>query len=305
VSTHTSLRHGAAKGARSMASDDGFYIQLPSNASPDLFPDNTTASYKTALARRVTLPGEGWTVALIELTYPQTLQNIYPGNNDITFHFPGPQKRMKYEVRVPPDRYRSVFSLVKVVNKVIRDALSVQPELLALWKVENSGEYTGDFFHVQSDGKIVTTPIPIDSMEAYKEEGKLGMRKMQMTLNETLAGVLGFKNPHFLLNRSEVRQGDMEAAVTLGVPQLCFVYCDAVEPVLVGHSEVPLLRCLRVWDQDTSLSSPPVMTPIYQPVATRDFSSLEIDLKDHTGHPMPFQCGHSSVLLHFKRRSSA
>ena len=54
---------------------DSFYMTLPSNSSMSLHGDNTTASYKVALPRRIELKGD-YEVALTEFHYPQTLYNF-------------------------------------------------------------------------------------------------------------------------------------------------------------------------------------------------------------------------------------
>ena len=60
-----------------------FYAFLPSNASPDVYPDNTTSHFTIELSKRTELHGQ-WQAALIELHYPNTIQHVIQGENEIT-----------------------------------------------------------------------------------------------------------------------------------------------------------------------------------------------------------------------------
>ncbi|KAF7644741.1 hypothetical protein LDENG_00216670 [Lucifuga dentata] len=51
--------------------DVGFYVTLPSNASKDVFKNNTSSSYTVDLAKAIELNGE-WVVGLCEVIYPHS-----------------------------------------------------------------------------------------------------------------------------------------------------------------------------------------------------------------------------------------
>jgi len=55
-----------------------FYLTLPSNSSMALFPDNTLSDYTTQLLRDFALVGS-WEVAVSEIMYPNTWNNIADG----------------------------------------------------------------------------------------------------------------------------------------------------------------------------------------------------------------------------------
>ncbi|TKS65887.1 hypothetical protein D9C73_028356 [Collichthys lucidus] len=54
-----------------MATNAGFYVTLPSNASKDVFKNNTSSNYTVDLAKAIELNGE-WEVGLCEIIYPHT-----------------------------------------------------------------------------------------------------------------------------------------------------------------------------------------------------------------------------------------
>ncbi|KAK3929540.1 Putative uncharacterized transposon-derived protein, partial [Frankliniella fusca] len=83
-STGEVIQKRAALGSsKKILSKIDFYMFLPSNASPKVYPDNTTCHFKTELAQRMELHGH-WQAALIELHYPNTIAHIVQGDNDIT-----------------------------------------------------------------------------------------------------------------------------------------------------------------------------------------------------------------------------
>uniref|UniRef100_A0AAZ1WYR3 Uncharacterized protein n=1 Tax=Oreochromis aureus TaxID=47969 RepID=A0AAZ1WYR3_OREAU len=53
----------------------GFYVTLPSNASLNVFKNNTSSSFRVDLAHHLNLDG-AWEVALTEISYPYTWLNI-------------------------------------------------------------------------------------------------------------------------------------------------------------------------------------------------------------------------------------
>ena len=62
-----------------MASDQGFYVTLPSNASMDLYPENTLTRYVTSLPQRSSLSGQ-WECGLVEIQYPHSWYNVRSDN---------------------------------------------------------------------------------------------------------------------------------------------------------------------------------------------------------------------------------
>jgi len=50
---------------------DQFYVTLPSDSSPNFFPNNTIASFRTKLAIPIELEPDKWKVGLVEISYPR------------------------------------------------------------------------------------------------------------------------------------------------------------------------------------------------------------------------------------------
>ena len=54
---------------------NAFYLTLPSEASMNVFPNNTLSIYITRLPRPIELMGR-WEVGLVEIQYPHTWYNV-------------------------------------------------------------------------------------------------------------------------------------------------------------------------------------------------------------------------------------
>ena len=59
---------------------DSFTIELVSNASGELFPNNTLSPYTNFSPEQVNLEGQ-WEAAISEISYPSMYQNITKGKN--------------------------------------------------------------------------------------------------------------------------------------------------------------------------------------------------------------------------------
>ena len=54
---------------------ESFTLELVSNASAKLFPDNTLSSFTTFLPEQLNLEGQ-WEVAISEMSHPSMYQNV-------------------------------------------------------------------------------------------------------------------------------------------------------------------------------------------------------------------------------------
>ena len=57
---------------------ESFTIELVSNASAQLFPDNTLSSFTNSLPEQLNLDGQ-WEVAISETSHPLTYHNVTEG----------------------------------------------------------------------------------------------------------------------------------------------------------------------------------------------------------------------------------
>ncbi len=81
-----------------------------------------------------------------------------------------------------------------------------------------------------------------------------------------------------------------------------YVYCNIVEPRLVGDTEVPLLRIVPIEGQNGQMVTKTYEQIQYIPLLQKNFDHLEIDIKKDTGESVPFEFGKVVVTLHFREK---
>ncbi|KAL7306145.1 hypothetical protein TKK_0001591 [Trichogramma kaykai] len=96
------------------------------------------------------------------------------------------------------------------------------------------------------------------------------------------------------------RPSDLFAAL----PKMLLIYADIIEPIFTGDIQAKLLLGVSIGGEkyrygftEISRFSP----PMYIPLLYNSFQTIEIDIKDQHGQPIPFYCGTLTAILHFKR----
>ena len=82
---------------------------------------------------------------------------------------------------------------------------------------------------------------------------------------------------------------------------ILYVYCDAAEAIPVGDIKAPLLRVVDAAGNFGSLIHRLYTTPQYVPVSRKEFSTVEIYIRNNTGRPVPFEFGKVVATLYFRR----
>ena len=95
-----------------------FYVTLPSNASMDIFQNNTVASYTTKLINPIHLVGN-WVVGLCGISIPWSFYNIRK-EEQIIIQIVG-KKKIQYEIKIPPGYYDSIESIVNIIKQVLAE----------------------------------------------------------------------------------------------------------------------------------------------------------------------------------------
>ena len=96
---------------------DSFTTELVSNASGELFLDNTLSSFTNFLPEQVNLERQ-WEVAISEISYPSIYQNITEGY----FKFSDEKYSKSTSIyNLDPGPYTSITDIVEAVNRLIQD----------------------------------------------------------------------------------------------------------------------------------------------------------------------------------------
>ena len=244
-----------------------FYAFLPSNASPQVYPDNKTSDFKIELSKRMELHGQ-WQAALIELHYPNTIAQVIQGENEITIE----SDKIIDTVFVQGGCYPNQ----KAFLSAVREALSALDN-----KVQTQP------FEVTSENRIIFHPLTT--------EGKLHF-------SPRLALQLGLDNPGPYPANEKI-YGVKPIEIALGIPSQMFIYIDILSDQIIGHTRAPLLRTVPVdiTARYGSLSIFHCEHPIYFDLNTKSFDTLKIDIRDNAGRLVPFDFGTSTLLVHFKQ----
>ena len=96
---------------------DSFTIELVSNVSGELFPDNTLSSFTNFLPEQVNLEGQ-WEVAISEISYPSIYQNITEGYFSF-FHKELSKSTSTYSTE--PGLYNSITEILEAMNTLIQE----------------------------------------------------------------------------------------------------------------------------------------------------------------------------------------
>ena len=244
-------------------SSEGFYITLP-NHKGTLFPENTPWEYTTRLPRWVQLDNE-WMIGLHSVSY--TRQYITQHfDTPISFTYAGSNEKGRKLKKYPT----TIREYIVNINESLKDSV-------------NNKEIE---FKLELDEKVT-----ISVSSGYK-----------VLLTRAQAIILGFLN---INDEEEVREISATETgkhhVNLHRKTSIFIYCDIVEPQIVGDKTIPLLGIA------------PCETPgkIYEkiytgeniryiPVQTRSFQNIKIHLRSSTYEPIPFEHGRASVTLHLR-----
>ena len=96
---------------------DSFTIELVSNASGELFPDNTLSCFTNFLPEQVNLEGQR-EVAISQISYPSMYQNITEGY----FKFFDEKLTKSMSIySIEPGLYNSITDIVEAVNMLIQE----------------------------------------------------------------------------------------------------------------------------------------------------------------------------------------
>ena len=83
-----------------------------------------------------------------------------------------------------------------------------------------------------------------------------------------------------------------------------YVYSSIAEPRIVGDKIAPLLRIVPITGRHGEMVTARFDHVQYIPLLSREFGSVETEIRDDTGRPVPFERGKVTVTLHFRRCSS-
>ncbi len=241
-----------------------FYITLPSDTSSDTFPNNTPSEYTTKLPHHIELNGE-WEVALHTISYVKW-NTIKLSGESVHYIANDGTKKTGSQLK---DYYGSVKEYVAAMNASILEA--------------DKGKIT---FTIHS-GKVTITLESGYSVHLRKEQA-------------IILGFLTFDDSDIVKRITATETGSYEA--NLHRETSMYIYCDIIEPQIVGNKTVPLLDA--IWDKEKGKREITHSTENlhYVPVRTKSFEEVKVLLRSSTNERISFEHGHTSITLHFIRK---
>ena len=237
------------------------------------YPENTLTQFTSRLPNVITVSGD-WEVGLVEIQYPHNWFNVPTTKKHRTFTLRssaaddpnGTLVRRSFFIRA--GYYPHIYDLLSEIQQKTNEALS---------GLNNS---------IQLDYDGITRNITVTFSRPCSLSLPLHIRKM-IGLTR---GSWDATNP----NGGEV--SDLDPVDSL------FVYCDVLEPRVVGDSQVPLLRIVPVEGVNGELITRIYENVHYVRLQRKTFQTIEINIRDRAGANVPFEAGTLNVTLHFRQR---
>jgi hypothetical protein len=257
-----------------------FYVTLPSNTSPKIFPDNKPSHFFVKLPQTIDVSSH-YEVGLVEIQFPNSYCNIL--EDEVWVQYYDPPKEVGHEkssiqLTLPPGLYNSIDHIVDELNRLIVE-------------MENAGEVkkslTTRLFFVK---KSMKTGLMVYHLGA------------EVRISEKLKNILGFNSSHATDANAKLTGLGTEEELDNNEITVVYVYCDLVTARPVGDVMVPLLRTVPIMDRSSMSVFRVYDKPHYVALSRFSFDTVEILLTNGMGQTIPFTRGTSVVTLHFRTR---
>ena len=239
----------------------------------DYYKGNSLANFTTQLPNAIDLTGD-WEVGLVEIQYPHNWYNVPAEESCRTFRVrcrsgnseDGPTAG--YDFLIPAGYYHRVQTLLNQIEEKANHVLRSTNNIIQL-KYEKISRKVS----MESSPCRLTLPPHIRKM--------LGMTMVSSFASNQLKA---------------------DSVVDMDPVDSLYVYCDVVEPRVVGDSQVPLLRIVPAEGDHGQLVTRIYENVHYVRLQKKNFQTIEINIRDRTGNIVPFEQGTLNVTLHFRQR---
>ena len=185
---------------------------------------HATLQFTTKLAQTIELDG-GWEVGLSSIGVPAEVENVIANECYCNIYY---DDVLKWTLSLPPGHYYRISHVVDALH-------SEQKRIMG----ENAMQIVR-FTHISSRKRaLVTTHTSIT-------------RRVKFEFSLNLARMIGFKAGTIYLGKDVPITGEKPLDLASNLNSF-YVYCDLLQPILVGDTKVPLLRIVdksekrKVW----------------------------------------------------------
>ena len=245
---------------------DDCYLVLPSNTSTGIFDKNTTGEYELPLPRAFEFGDVKYEVALKEVSFPHTWENVRSPFLQVTFAVGG----AAYPLEIEHGYYEKVEDLMEAINAIrpstFRGQLSVSRQNKRVKLYLHAGEAIR--FHVE------------------------------------MARMLGFSDS-LILQNAEAGGKRVFIADHMPdfFSEHIYVYTNIVTETLIGNEWRPLLRIISGEGDHGTTVFKKFENPLYVNLARNRIASIGIRLCDEGGETIGFMSGTVICKLHFRRKN--
>ena len=122
---------------------------------------------------------------------------------------------------------------------------------------------------------------------------------VQFGLVKPLSIMLGFGEKDVIVKKTT----ESPYVADLTTVSTIYVYCDIVEPQIVGDTSAQLLKSIPAEGKFGDIIAKTFTNLQYVPIRTKFFEAVEVLLRNDTGDPVPFERGKVVITLHFRQHS--
>ena len=274
-------------------------IQLVSNASMRLHPENSLSSFINFLPEQIALDGE-WEVALSEIIFPSTIHNVVDGTFQIImptkYTGEGSYEELMKPCSIPKRYYRNVGEIIDTMNGVMVDQVWRQ-------SLANSG-YSTTLYELGSIGyKVDGSGFMSIVLPELKDSPT---SPIFLSLGKSLANIFGFTENQ-RIDKENIGKYPVDI---VGGRHCMYVYTDIVEYSILGDVKAPILRTIPLISKIRKHEACLAQTLNYKSfdhllfkrVLMQSFHSIRVRLLDSLGNQIPFSdIGRTVLTLLFRK----
>jgi len=302
------------------------HVQLVSNASMDVYPDNVISEFTTKFAQNLELPGE-WEVALHSCSYHRNWLNVLDPSSVAMiisikrWHGDGKGNTLfiKGNVTLPaPGNYSSAERLIEAMNNTQFFFKSAGKSYMLVTKdfvdISFNKATQKVTFTWKTWGDIISDIVTIELSEKLAHMlGHTQLDENQQPVRSITVGSEHYRTDHYQEHSSwplpPFTQNNIRSRYELLSPvnvvdvYNIFIYSDIVESSRLGDADAAYLFMVPAQGREGDYVYFPVQNLVYKKVVKPSLSSIHIKVADFSGARVKFNhgSGEFTCLLHFRK----
>jgi len=244
------------------------YLTLPSNSSYKFYPNNTKSHFTTKLHTPLSFKDLNYEVALTDIYYPHTWNNIDEDEGRMVITRLGTD--FSFTSTIKNGHYNSATDLIDAINGV-NDLTRVGPD---------------------------STPITLKWDHVTQKVHMSVARGFSIKFSKALVQILGLKRDTY---EGGTYRGKYVVDIERGF-YVIHVYCNIIRARIVGDTCVPLLKTVPVQGKHGDFIHISFNNPHFHPIHHSEIGDIEIDIRDDLGKNIPFNSGKVVCVLAYRRK---